>query len=269
MDNIVNWGLVASGWSLITVDANGNDVYGPVQKFRGLRFISFTANGDTPKVYADGTIVYVGKNNNGYTGAMEFTNPDEAFLRTVLGEELTGGLQYEIQEPVVNRVALLWEWVGDQRHTRHCMYNCTISRPDLSAITRGDGGSKTAQYMTLNIEAIPRANDERVKVRSTETTPTAVYNAWFTTVPGASGTLREITLTVKDGTTPVENAVVVCSDGTIGFTNSSGVAVFAKPGGSTAVKYSFSAAANGKSGSAVVSVGSANVTGNIALAAPA
>ena len=268
-DNIVNWGLVESGWSAITVDANGNDTYGAVQKFKGLRSVSFTANGDTPKVYADGTIIYVGKNNNGYTGTMEFTNPDEAFLRYVLGETLESGLQYEELEPVVNRVALLWEWEGDQRKTRHCMYNCTISRPDLSSITKGDGGTKTAQYMTLNIEAIPRPNDDRIKVRSTETTTSTVYDNWFTAVPGDSSALRKVTITVKDGTTPIENATVVCSDGTIGFTNSAGQVIFMKVGGSTAVKYSFNAGANGKYGSVVVSVGTSAVTGNISLAAPA
>lgn len=269
MDNIVNWGLVQSGWAPITVNSSGNDTYGAVQKFKGLRSISFTANGDTPKVYADGTIVHVGKNNNGYTGTMEFTNPDEAFLQYVLGETLDGSnLQYEVLEPVVNRVALLWEWEGDQRRTRHCMYNCTISRPDLSAITKGDGGTKTAQYMTLNIEAIPRSNDDIIKVRSRSNTTATVYNNWFTSVPGTSGTLRKVTLTVKDGSTPIENATVVCSDGSVGFTDSAGQVVFMKTGGSTAVKYSFSAGANGKYGSVVVSVSSSDVTGNISLATP-
>ena len=264
IDNIVNWGLVASAWAPITVDGNGNDVYGTVHKFKGLRSVTFTANGEMVRVYADGTTVYIGKANNGYSGSMEFTHPDEEFLKYALGETVdSNGLQYEPLEPPVNRFAFLWEWQGDQKKTRHCMYNCTASRPDLSVITKGDGGNKTAQYQTLNVESAARANDDVVKVRTRSDTDSTVYNNWFNTVPtiAAEGT-QKVTVTVTDGTDPVSGALVILGDGTLGVTDTAGQIVFYKLAGT----YDLFVSASGFEGAASsVTVSTSAVTKTVAL----
>ena len=233
MDNIVNWGLVASAWAPISVDANGNDVYGAPRKFRGARSVSWTPAGDQVKVYADGTTVYTGKNNDGYTGTMEFTNIEEEFARYALGEMVdANGLQYEPQEAQVNRFALLWEWEGDVNRARHCMFNVTANRPDLSAQTKGDGGSKSAQYQTIDLVAIPRPNDEIVKTRTRSTTDATVYANWFNTVPAIAGTSdKAITVTVTCSSDPVTDALVMLGDGTMGTTDANGVVKFFKPAG--------------------------------------
>lgn len=233
MDNIVNWGLVASAWAPITVDAEGNDVYGTPRKFKGARSVSWTPAGDQVKVYADGTTVYTGKNNDGYTGTMEFTVLEEEFARYALGELVdANGVQYEPQEAQVNRFALLWEWEGDEFRSRHCMFNVTANRPDLSVTTKGDGGSKTAQYQQINLVAIPRNNDENVKVRTRSNTDPAVYENWFNSVPTiASETMQTITVTVTDGSNPVAGAVVMLGDASTAVTNSDGVALLHKEDG--------------------------------------
>lgn len=233
MENIVNWGLEASAWAPITVDANGNDVYGAPRKFHGARSISWTPDGDLVNVYADGTTVYTGKNNDGYSGTMEFTTMEEEFARYALGELVDeNGLQYEPQEAQVNRFALLWEWVGDINRARHCMFNCTANRPDLSAITKGDGGSKTAQYQQINLKSIPRQNDGNLKVRTRSNTSASVYNNWFNSVPViAASADKTITVTVADSSNPIAGALVMLGDGTCAATNASGVALFYKPAG--------------------------------------
>ena len=233
MDNIVNWGLVASAWAPITVDENGNDVYGLPRKFKGARSVSWTPDGDLVNVYADGTTIYTGKNNDGYSGTMEFTVLEEEFAKYALGELTdSNGLQYEPQEAQVNRFALLWEWEGDVNRARHCMFNVTANRPDLSATTKGDGGSKSAQYQTINLKAIPRANDENVKVRTRSDTDAAIYANWFNSVPTISGDgTQTVTVTVTSNTTPVAGAAVILGDGTMGYTNASGIVVFNKEAG--------------------------------------
>ena len=233
MDNIVNWGLVASAWAPITVDANGNDVYGVPRKFHGARSVQWTADGDLVNVYADGTTVYTGKNNDGYSGTMEFTVLEEEFAAYALGELVDSkGLQYEPQEAQVNRFALLWEWEGDINKARHCMFNCTANRPDLSATTKGDGGSKTAQYQTINLKAIPRQNDMNVKVRTRTNTDADVYANWFNSVPEISADgVQMITVTVTDGTDPVAGANVMLGDGSMAATNAEGKAIFNKAAG--------------------------------------
>lgn len=266
MDNIVNWGLVASAWAPITVDADGNDVYGPPRKFKGARSVNWTPAGDLVNVYADGTTIYTGKNNDGYTGTMEFTVLEEEFAKYALGELVdANGLQYEPQEAQVNRFALLWEWEGDVNRARHCMFNVTANRPDLSAQTKGDGGSKSAQYQTINLVAIPRQNDENVKTRTRSNTDPDVYANWFNSVPviAAEGD-QKVTITVTDGTNPVSGANVMLGDGSMAVTNDQGVASFTKAAGDYDIfvsKSGFTAAAD------TVTVASAAVTKTITLTA--
>ena len=164
---------------------------------------------------------------------MEFTVLEEEFAKYALGELVdSNGLQYEPQEAQVNRFALLWEWEGDLNKARHCMFNVTANRPDLSATTKGDGGSKSAQYQTINLVAIPRQNDMNVKIRTRSTTDATVYANWFNSVPTITGTSDyAITVTVKVSTTPIAGATVMLGDGTMGITDANGVIIFHKPAG--------------------------------------
>lgn len=265
-DNIINWGLVASAWAPITVDENGNDVYGLPRKFKGARSVSWTPDGDLVNVYADGTTIYTGKNNDGYSGTMEFTVLEEEFARYALGELVdANGLQYEPQEAKVNRFALLWEWEGDENRTRHCMFNVTANRPDLTAQTKGDGGSKSPQYQTINLKAIPRQNDENVKTRTRSNTDPTVYANWFNAVPQiAEEGMQKITITVTSSSDPVAGAAVMLGDGTMGYTDSTGVIVLMKGAGTYDVfvsKDGYTAAADS------VTVASAAVSKAITLTA--
>lgn len=227
MANRVNWGLALSAWGKITVDANGNDVYGTPVMFLGDRQINWDPSGDLINVYADGTVIYTGRQNSGYTGSMELTNLDDEFAKWVLSEEVDSkNVQYEVKEPTVNRFYLVWEWVQDAKNTRHIMYNITASRPSMSATTAGDGDTKTAQYRTLNMTAIPRA-DGIVKASTRVDVDSTTYNGWFSAAYVPTGTSAySLTVTVTDGSDPIEGALVVLENGAMANTNASGVAVF-------------------------------------------
>lgn len=177
--NLINWGLSASAWGRITVNEQGKDVYEAPTVFEGTRQINFTADGQQTKVYADGTVIYVGNQNSGYTGTMEVTSLDEEFAQYALGEKKTAkGVVYEEADAEPKRFYLIWEWKQDQRNTRHIMYNVTANRPDVSATTAGDGGTKNPQYRTLNLTAIPRW-DGIVKARTNAETDQETYDGWF------------------------------------------------------------------------------------------
>ena len=227
MPNRVNWGLAASAWGKITVDANGNDVYGAPTMFLGNRQVNWDPAGDLIKVFADGTVIYTGRQNSGYTGSLELTNLDDDFAKYVLSESVDSkNVQYEEKEPVVNRFYLLWEWVQDAKNTRHVMYNITASRPSMSATTAGDNDTKTAQYRTLNLTAIPRA-DGVVKASTRVDVDSTVYANWFSSayVPtGVSQYAVTFTVTGTDSAS-VADAMVILSNGMTALTNASGIAV--------------------------------------------
>ena len=265
MPNKVNWGLALSAWGKITVDANGHDVYGVPNMFLGNRQVNFTPAGDLVKVFADGTVIYVGKENSGYTGSLELTNMDDEFAKWALSEEVdSNNVQYEVKEPTVNRIYLIWEWVQDTKNTRHIMYNVTVSRPDQNATTAGDGDSKTAQYQTVNLTAIPR-EDGIVKAKTRMDVDATAYNNWFNAayVPaGASG--YAVTVTVADSSAAVEGALVVLSNGAIATTDAEGKAYFNLANGT----YDVMVSASGYVAQAsTVTVNSAAVTKAITLTA--
>lgn len=232
MPNRVNWGLAASAWGKITRDAQGNDVYGAPTMFLGNRQVNWDPAGDLVKVFADGTVIYTGRQNSGYTGSLELTNLDDDLAAWVLSESVdSNNVQFEEKEPVVNRFYLMWEWVQDAKNTRHIMYNITASRPSMSATTSGDGDSKTAQYRTLNLTAIPR-DDGIVKASTRVDVNSTVYNNWFNAAYVPTGSASQaVTFTVTNGTSAVSDAMIVLSNGTTAVTGSDGTAVLNLPAG--------------------------------------
>lgn len=227
MPNRVNWGLAASAWGKITVDANGNDVYGAPTMFLGNRQVNWDPAGDLVKVFADGTVIFTGRQNSGYTGSLELTNLDDDFAAWVLSESVDSkNVQVEEKEPEVNRFYLLWEWVQDKKNTRHIMYNITASRPAMSATTAGDNDSKTAQYRTLNLTAIPRA-DGKVKASTRADVDSTVWTNWFYSAYEPVGSAQQtVTFTVTGtNSAPVADAMVVLGNGMTALTDSAGKAV--------------------------------------------
>jgi phi13 family phage major tail protein len=227
MPNRVNWGLAASAWGKITVDADGHDVYGAPIMFLGNRQVNWDPAGDLIKVFADGTVIYTGRQNSGYTGSLELTNLDDEFAKYVLSESVDSkNVQYEEKEPTVNRFYLLWEWIQDAKNTRHVMYNITASRPSMSATTAGDGDTKTAQYRTLNMTAIPR-DDGIVKASTRVDVDSTTYNNWFSSAYVPTGVSQQtVTFTISDSDGAIEGALIMLSNGQSAVTNANGVAVF-------------------------------------------
>lgn len=265
MPNRVNWGLAASAWGKITVDANGNDVYGAPNMFLGNRQVNWDPAGDLVKVFADGTVIYTGRQNSGYTGSLELTNLDDELAKWALSETVDSkNVQIEEKEPVVNRFYLLWEWVQDSKNTRHIMYNITASRPSMSATTAGDNDSKTAQYRTLNLTAIPRA-DGIVKASTRVDVDSTTYNNWFSAAYVPTGASEyAITFTVTASSDPVADAMIVLNNGMTAVTDASGVAVINAGAGT----YSYMVTASGYSvGTGTVTVTSAAVSKSVTLTA--
>lgn len=226
MPNRVNWGLAASAWGKITVDANGEDVYGAPIMFLGNRQVNWDPAGDLMKVFADGTVIYTGRQNSGYTGSLELTNLDDDFAKWALSESVDSkNVQVEEKEPVVNRFYLLWEWVQDAKNTRHVMYNITASRPSMSATTAGDNDSKTAQYRTLNMTAIPRA-DGVIKASTRVDVDSTTYNNWFQAAYVPTGSSEQVvTFTISDSSDVIAGAMIVLNNGMTAVTDATGKAI--------------------------------------------
>lgn len=143
--------------------------------------ISLAAEGEVTPFYADGVVYYRGVKNNGYSGSLEMARISDDFLQTILGLTL-GGTSKVLTENAQTEpapFALLFEIDGDADEQKYVLYNCSVTRPDLSGATTTD--TKEPQTATLNVSAVP-LSDGKVFARTTADTPTATSAAWFTSV---------------------------------------------------------------------------------------
>ena len=74
----------------------------------------------------------------------------------------------------------MFEFDGDIKAVRHCLYYCTVTRPSLTSATKTESAEPQTQELTL-ISA-PRPEDGVVKRSTTPETPDNVYNAWYANV---------------------------------------------------------------------------------------
>ncbi len=131
--------------------------------------------------YADGIVYYNSVSNNGYTGSVEVARIPDAVLTAIWGFTLTSTSKIMQEDATIEpkNFALLFETDGDVQSEKFVFYNCSATAPSLSASTNTE--SKEPQTQTIELSAIPMSSG-LVFSRTTDTTPTSVSSAWFTSV---------------------------------------------------------------------------------------
>lgn len=182
MANKIKYGLSHVYYAVATEGTGGALTYGTPVAWPGAVSMSLSASGDSNTFYADNVAYWSGTANNGYEGDLETALIPDSFRTDVLGEELdaTAGYYTEKADAVVKEFALLFQFEGDESATRHCLYRCTASRPDVASQTRES--STEPQTESITITAMPRINDNVVKSRCPSTA--SAYANWFTEVQG-------------------------------------------------------------------------------------
>lgn len=180
-ENKVTFGLKNAYYATIT-EALGVITYGTPTKIPGSVSITLDPRGDMTEFYADDILYYSAENNQGYDGSLEIATIPQSFATEVLGEELeaTDKVLTEKSSATTKPFALMFEFDGDVKATRHLLYNCSASRPSLASSTKTS--SKEPNVNALTFIASPRATDYFVKTKTTPETTEGVYNAWYTEV---------------------------------------------------------------------------------------
>ena len=191
--NKVKYGLKNVHYALVTetvaTDGTGaiTSSYGSLKALAGAVSLSMSSSASRSVFRADNEDYFVSYGQGGYEGTLEVARVNEDFLKDVLAlKEDTDKILVEDSDAfkTVNYFALVFEFDGDQRETKHCLYKCSASRPDISSQTTGEGGSTDPQTESLSITAVPRADaDKYIHIQTQESTSTAVSAAWYTAVP--------------------------------------------------------------------------------------
>ena len=181
MANKVMFGLKNVHYATFT-ETGGEITYDTPIPIPGAVELSLEPRGDMVEFYADDVLYYSAGNNQGYEGTLSIALIPEQFAIDCLGEEKDED-DNVLTENVTAKgkpFALLFEFDGDVKATRHVLYNCTANRPTVGSGTKTD--TVEPQPNELTFIASARPTDGAIKTKTTEDTPSAIYDNWYSAV---------------------------------------------------------------------------------------
>lgn len=178
-DNKVHYALTNVYIATLEMDLEtGTVTFGNPKRLLGAVSIDLSAQGDVIKLRADGMDYYVVNSNNGYQGDLNIARIPDWFRSDILGDTISATdkvlVETTTQEP--KAFAMLFEFLGDVKGTRHVLYNCAASRPNIKGENKDN--LKDPDTDTLSLTASP-LQDGKVKASTTAETPDNVYKNWF------------------------------------------------------------------------------------------
>lgn len=184
MANKVKYGLSNVYYSKAYIDSSNVATYDTPVAWPGAVNLSLSAEGDTTKFRADNIDYWVGQANNGYSGDFESALIPDSFRKDILGYiEGTGGILIEDAQAKTTPFALMFQFEGDEKNTRHVFYNVTCTRPTVSGQTTAETIEPQTETVTFTAVAIHNSalNKDIIKASAPETTSGA-YTTWFSSV---------------------------------------------------------------------------------------
>lgn len=178
-ENKVTFGLKNVHYAVITDDGQ-KLTYGTPAALPGATELSLDASGDAIEFFADDVKYFNADNNQGYTGKLTVAKLTEAFEKDVLGVDDTSGVSTENVKAKIKRIALMFEFDGDQKATRHLLFNVSLSRPGEGSKSKEDKIDTNTQELEFTAAPNPYTGD--VKTKTNSKTTDVVYDAWYTSV---------------------------------------------------------------------------------------
>lgn len=183
MANKIKYGLKNVYYAVATIAADNSATYGEPVAFPGAVNLSLDAEGETSTFWADNIAYYITNTNNGYTGSLEMARVTDSFAADVLGEITdTAGLTYEVQDKEPVHFALMFQFEGDEKATRHVIYNCVASRPSISGATKEDTIEPQTETIDITATSVYVSGIGKNVVKSRTPEDSDSYDTFFTAV---------------------------------------------------------------------------------------
>ncbi len=179
-ENRIKYGLKNVYRASVTIDKSGKVAYGTPTKVSGAVTLSLSADVTRTAVAADDNPEYaVMFEDNGYTGDIEFQNLTDADRVALFGNTVNeDDILVESKDDVPQPTAFLFEFSGDAHKTRHVLYNCLCTKPNVDGET-----GKNNKTDKCSFTARPAEDTGFVKAKVKNSAETAEkYNSWFTSV---------------------------------------------------------------------------------------
>ena len=184
-ENKIKYGIKNVYYAIGTPQTNGSMTYGSPKAFPGAVSLSLDPQGDNTPFYADNVVYWVGNGNNGYQGDLEIARVIDSFKEDVLGDIKDGKtVLVENANASIVHFALLFQFEGDVKETKHVMYNCTCSRPSAAGSTKNESIEPATETVTITATSIYNAtlDTDIVKAEATANSDSTTYSGWFSAV---------------------------------------------------------------------------------------
>ncbi|MDO5715760.1 MAG: phage tail protein [Tissierellia bacterium] len=170
LKNVHVWPIISAELDTVT--------YGDVIPLKGAVELSLKAEGENNPFYADDGVYYDEFSNGGYQGELEIALIPVEYETEVLGYiKDTNGAIVESKDGKGKNYAIAFQFDGDVNQTRHILYNCVSSRPDIVGQTKGEKTEPTTDKLT--IKAMPSTDTGYVKAKLEK--EMTGYDTFFTT----------------------------------------------------------------------------------------
>lgn len=134
--NKVKFGLKNVHYATFNV-VDGKVVFDTPKPIPGAVNLSLDIKGGKTEFHADDMAYFVTMANDGYEGDLEVALIPDSFRADVLKDEVdSNGILFENANAIPNNFALLYEFAGDKKATRHINYNVSTSRPSIESGTK-------------------------------------------------------------------------------------------------------------------------------------
>ncbi|WP_242144936.1 MULTISPECIES: major tail protein [unclassified Bacillus cereus group] len=185
MENKVSYGLKNVRYATYEVK-DGLVTFGTTIPMPGAVELTNEPRGDLIEFYADDMLYYSADNNQGYEGTLNIATIPEQFAIDCLGEQLDekDGVLNELADAKGKPFALLFEFDGDVKATRHVMYNCSASRPNISSKTKTNSAEPNTNELKFVASPLILTPGGRpmVKTKTTSKTTPEIYDSWYDAV---------------------------------------------------------------------------------------
>ena len=164
--NKIKFGLKNVHYAAIT-DTAGEITFSKPVPIPGAVNLVLNPKGEKSEFYADNTLYFSRTTNQGYEGTLELALiPDHFRLAILKDKEDKNKVLFENSNAIPENFALLYEFEGDKKRTRHVNYNVGVARPNIESGTKGNTIEPKTE--TLNITASPATDTGYVKARVLE-----------------------------------------------------------------------------------------------------
>lgn len=193
MANKIKYGLKNVYYAVATIAANNTATYGTPVALPGAVNLSLDPQGENTPFYADNIVYWVGAANTGYEGDLELARIPDDFKTDVLGY-VADAKDVLVEDANAEAVhfALLFQFEGDSKATKHVLYNCTATRANVEGATKEESIEPQTETLTITATTIYNTSldTDIVKAEANEDTDSTTYSGWNSAVyiPSAPST---------------------------------------------------------------------------------